>query len=329
VSVFCYLDSVYFGSNQLLEKLFIALSAHCIGTFSGHLSRHEWLMIKPMVFIKNSELESIFFRFCVSAEIKTFIDIGSNQPKNGDRFLEGVKASNSTSEEHVYYAFEANPFCFSYYFEKRKSNFIYLNTAISDHNGFLEMYLPNVLNKNTRAGFFKIIDRTIFRNYHSNLERYELANNLGGSLDRHKNSSEKFIVQVLRLDTIMSSLKNKTVLWIDVEGSLHKVLDGCGELLGSENLVGLFVEAEEPIISDVDWLKLDSHKLLTRAGFKLHFYSDSYNGFYVKRGYEQSLSSIDVHHQDVPALSKRHTYLLRLKSLIFIGNDLMKKWQKN
>lgn len=278
--------------------------------------------------IDNDDAVELFFQFCSASEIMTFIDIGSNEPKNGAKFLSDRPRLDS--QELLYYAFEANPISFIYYFEKYVEygkNFIFLNTAISENNGFLTIHIPSADDESNSTSFIKRWDRKFFKNFYTNLTRYELASNLGGSSERHLNGSKKFTVQEIRLDTLMPSFQNKTVLWIDVEGSLLKVLNGCGSLLNSQNLIAIFAESEKPVNSKADWLELDSHKLLIKAGFNLWYCSKAHNGIYIKDSHK-FLNKEPLNAMKTSSTSaRRHTYLLRLKSLIFSGNNLMKNWQ--
>lgn len=279
--------------------------------------------------IDNFELESLFFDFCEAVEVMTFIDIGSNKPTNGNKFLDCTERKNSHKIKK-YYAFEANPYCFKYFFERKTDNFIFSNLAINDSDGFLELRLPIFESGEGQfsSGFLKKLDRKIFKKYYKNLRIYELATNLGASSERHLQSTQRFLVPCVRLDTLFPNIENLTILWIDVEGALKRVLDGCGALLYSDRLVAVFVEFEESVCSEDDLINLESHKKLLDAGFTLRYYSDLHNGIYVKNAFHQYLiykkNNLDC--QDF--YSKRFTKLLRLKSLFYSGDNLMKYWTK-
>lgn len=279
--------------------------------------------------IDNFELESLFFDFCEAAEIMTFIDIGSNKPTNGTKFIDCSERIISHKIKK-YYAFEANPYCFKYFFERNTDNFIFSNLAISDSGGFLQLQLPIFESDKGKfsSGFLKRVDRKIFKKYHKNLRIYELATNLGASSERHLQSTQKFLVPSVRLDTLFPNIENLTILWIDVEGALKRVLDGCGSILYSNRVVAVFVEFEESVCSEDDLINLESHKKLLDTGFTLRYYSELNNGIYVKNAFHQYLiyKKINLHGQDFS--SKRFTKLLRLKSLFYSGDNLMKYWTK-
>ena len=280
--------------------------------------------------MKNSELELLVFNFCFKSKVKMFIDIGSNRPKNGETFLKQHSAANFQSNELTYLGFEANPVCFSYYFEERPENFIFSNVALGDRNGFTVLNIPfieNTASRNSFHDYLRIVDRKIFKNYHANLDAWFTANNLGGSEKRHLTSYKKFKVPIVRLDSLVPCFEEKTILWIDVEGSTPEVLRGAGNLLISENLLAVFIESEYPVNTERDWTELESHKILLNAGLKMKFYSELHNALYVRDLLDKTLNTISSEITESPRKERRHRYKLRLKSLFFSGDKLLKKWE--
>jgi FkbM family methyltransferase len=265
-----------------------------------------------------------FFHFCRANKVHDFIDIGSNKPVNGGRFFKSVE---TLVNDPKYYAFEANPHCFSYYYEYLGPNFKFYNIAIGDAIGFVEFNFPEVRKKD-QMGLIRRIDTKIFGNYHRNLIKFELANDLGVSSERNESGTKKFSSPMVRLDSLFSDFTEETVLWIDVEGGLSGVLKGCGNLLESKKLCALFVEADTVVDSLKDWLNLESHKVLTDYGFKLLYVSDASNGFYVRNELDSGIFNDDDNLNKEKILQKRHNFFLRLKSLFFRGDNLMKNWEK-
>lgn len=274
--------------------------------------------------IENVKLESLFFDFCRIAKVTSLIDIGSNQPQNGIIFFDMVSQSSKK-----YYAFEANPVTYNYYFRKFPDNFIFCNLAIGQANGFVTINLPDIPNytsRNVLKKAIQLIDRSIFKNYHSNLDTYHTASNLGGSEKWHSSSKVKFLVPVVRLDSLFSKFENNTALWIDVEGNTAEILNGSGELLNSEKLTAVFVEGENSADSTHGWKKLDSYQILVDAGFDLVHFSTINNGLFVRPEFLTMFENCNPNLHLRNKIQKRRTYLMRLKSLIYKGDKLFVEW---
>jgi len=274
--------------------------------------------------IENFKLESLFFDFCQTAQIITLIDIGSNQPLNGEIFFDQL-----THSSKYYYAFEANPITYNYYFRKFPNNFVFSNLAIGQSNGFVTINVPDALNHTSASKFkkaIKKIDKLIFKNYHSNLDTFHTASNLGGSEKWHLSAKNKFLVPMVRLDSLFSKFENYTALWIDVEGSTLEVLNGLGQLLNSDKLVAVFIESENLADSIDKWKKLDSYRMLLDAGFDFVCFSEINNGLFMRAEFVKVFDNCNPNHSLRKPTQKRKTYMLRFKSLIYKGDKLFAEW---
>jgi FkbM family methyltransferase len=274
--------------------------------------------------IENFKLESLFFDFCQSVPIISLIDIGSNRPQNGVVFLETPIQSSK-----YYYAFEANPITYNYYFRKFPDNFVFSNLAIGQRNGFVTINLPDTHN-DTPIGTLKkvinLIDRLIFKSYHLNLDKFHAASNLGGSEKWHLSTKNKFLVPIVRLDSLFSRFEHYTALWVDVEGSTVEVLSGLGELLNSDKLIAVFIESENLADSIDKWKKLASYRMLLDAGFGFVRFTEANNGLFVRAEFVDKLEKCESNHSLIKPNKKRRTYSMRLKSLIYRGDKLFKEW---
>jgi FkbM family methyltransferase len=274
--------------------------------------------------VENFKLESLFFDFCQTAKIVSLIDIGSNQPQNGEIFFDKLNHSSK-----YYYAFEANPITYNYYFRKFPDNFVFSNLAIGQRNGFVAINVPDTPNHasiNRLKKLLKKIDELIFKNYHSNLETFHTASNLGGSEKWHLSTTNKYLVPMVRLDSLFLKFENYTALWIDVEGSTVEVLNGLGKLLNSDKLIAVFIESENLADSEDKWKKLDSYRILLDAGFSFVRFSEINNGLFVRSKFVEMLDNSNPNHSLRKPIQKRKTYSLRLKSLVYRGDKLFAEW---
>lgn len=274
--------------------------------------------------VENSKLESLFFDFCQTAKVLSLIDVGSNRPLNGETFFGELIDSSK-----LYYAFEANPITYNYYFREFPSNFVFSNLAIGQRNGFVEINLPDTSDFTSKNNFkkaIKSIDKFIFKNYYTNLDKFHKASNLGGSEKWHLTTKIKFLVPMVRLDTLFSKFDNYTALWIDVEGSTVEVLNGLGGLLSSDKLIVVFIESEKLADSIEEWKKLTSYRILLDAGFDFVCFSEINNGVFVRSEFLEIFNNSNPNRILKKSIKKRRTYTLRLKSLIYKGDGLFSKW---
>lgn len=283
----------------------------------------SFLSIVLQVRIKNFKLESLFFDFCHTTQIETLIDVGSNRPENGEIFKKHIGSSK------FYYAFEANPITYNYYFKEFSENFIFSNLAIGSKNGFISINVPespSLKSSNRIVKGIRSFDKFIFKNYHSNLQIFHTASNLGGSEKWHISTTKKFKVPVVRLDNLFLKFENFTALWIDVEGSTVEVLEGLGNLLDSEKLIAVFIESEDFADSIEKWKLLNSYKKLVEFGFQLVYFSEISNGMFVRPEFVEVLTACNPNLILRKHTQKRRVFKLRLKSLFYKGDKFFAEW---
>jgi FkbM family methyltransferase len=283
-------------------------------------------------YLEDDQLASTFFVLCSSLDVSTFIDIGSNRPENGKLFLGNSKKSNALIKKG-YFAFEANPWCFSYYYEEFAQDCIFANIAITNRNGFERLCLPNNAEASPHGNIFirlmKHVDTLLFPKYHLAVSRFHMANNLGASSSQNSNCETGFDVVSLRLDSLWRDFDTTTVLWIDVEGALIEVLEGAGELLRSPKLVALFVESEQPVSGQETWKTLESHKILEVFGFRLVAFSNLNNAIYLRDTVTDVRLDSDsiIGRRSKDKSSVRRTYYLRLKSIFSSVDQDLRSWR--
>lgn len=168
------------------------------------------------------------------------------------------------------YAFEANPYNFSYFLKEynyEKNGINYINMAISDSNDEIEFKIQKEINGkevNPVRGNNSIMDR-IQEN-----TKYEILKVNSTSLDIFVSENK-------------INLKN-VILWIDVEGANEKVLKGCEKILDFVSII--FIEVEEKEYWEGQWLERNVYDFLTKRGFNLIArdgeYISQYNEIYIK-----------------------------------------------
>lgn len=266
--------------------------------------------------IEDHILEDAVFSLIKNLKIEVFIDVGSNRPKNADRFF---SLFSSIDESIKYYGFEANPFCYTYWFESySRPNIIFCNLAISECGGIQKFSIPNrnpAKQKSYLRKSLDLIDHFLFRNYHKELRRFHFANDLGGSLVRHEESSLKFYAPSLRLDEIFKTFQRPTILWIDVEGVVEQVLRSAGLLLKEKELKVVYLEFDKTNVSMKDRHYINVNTLLESFGFVCVSISELGNGLYLRKEFVGTFNAISESSTAVNS-HKRMTKFLRVKSLV-------------
>jgi hypothetical protein len=280
--------------------------------------------------LDDSNLENIFFDFCKESKIQTFIDIGSNRPVNARRFLSTKSINSANALEPNAFSFEANPYCFSYFFDLYQDpNHSFLNLAIGRRNGFVELSIPqyhtNLETNKVRTALRKI-DYFIFLKYHRALAHFHLATNQGGSTVRSYEQNVNILAPIMRFDNIGIELKQNTVVWVDVEGSLVDVLVGFGELLKSNHIKAFYVEAEGPTNTLDEWKKLNSYTHLISSGFKLIAFSELNNGIFVRESDAQNINLGFPYKPKSKIVKKRRTLFLRFTSIFWNIDKFLLRW---
>lgn len=266
--------------------------------------------------IKDRILEDSVFSLVKNLGIEVFIDVGSNRPRNADRFF---SLFGSVDERVTYYGFEANPFCFAYWIDSySKPNIIFCNLAISEYSGIQKFGMPNRNSTRPVSHLRKgldLIDHFLFRNYHKELQRFHIANDLGGSLVRNEESPLKFYAPSLRLDEVFETFQRPTILWIDVEGVVEQVLRSAGVLLEEKNLKVVYLEFDTTKISAEDRHYIRVNSLLESFGFVCISISELGNGLYLRKECVGVFKAISVAATTINS-QKRKTKFLRVKSLV-------------
>lgn len=194
---------------------------------------------------------------------KCFIEIGAYSAD----FSRRIKSLYTDAKS---YAFEANPYNFSYFSKKYDFNNIgvnYINMAISEKIGSIKFNIQkNIMGADIDpiAGNNSILER--------NREGVDYE-----SVEVDSSSVFDFVFK--------NKIEDDICLWIDVEGAGEQVLKGCNGIF--DKVMFVFIEVEEERYWKEQWLESDVRTFLENNDFILFArdgeYAHQYNQIYINK----------------------------------------------
>ena len=186
-----------------------------------------------------TRIENLFHDLCQRLEPTLAVEIGAHEAS----FSRRVKRH---SPEVRVLAFEATPYVYDKHAEQaRAAGVEYQHLAIGPTNGVVELAIPTSVRHTERT----------------------LTNRMA-SLSRHVQADDVHTVEVdcVRLDDHLDlSPDDRIVAWIDVEGATEAVLLGSERVLSQVSAI--YIEVEQELRWEGQWLDVDVARYLARAGF--------------------------------------------------------------
>lgn len=179
-----------------------------------------------------------FRRLCRRAEPTTVLEIGAHEASFS-------RWAAETLPDARVLAFEANPYVHEKYAgELARTRVDYRHLAVGPTTGEVELNLPTDVMGRER----------------------ELANRMA-SLGVHRETKDQIVVTVpsVRLDEhVTLEGDDRAVAWIDVEGAIGLVLEGCTGVL--DRVDAIYVEVEREVTWEGQWLDVDVAVFLRQHG---------------------------------------------------------------
>tara|TARA_Y100000385_G_scaffold174468_1_gene180447 strand:- start:194 stop:847 length:654 start_codon:yes stop_codon:yes gene_type:complete len=197
----------------------------------------------------HKDLVEKFYELVIELKPDYFIEVGAYEATASTEISKNLPETSCV-------AYEANKYNYNHFKPKmhKSKNFKYLNTAVSNYDGFATFHIQ--ANRN------RII-----------------ANNSLHERMKEGVPYEKVMVQCSKIDTVYTDLSKSYCFWIDAEGHGLEVLEGAKTIL--KNTKYIFIEVENKKF----WKnqKIDKHviKYLEKQGFKIlqrdYQYEEQYN----------------------------------------------------
>lgn len=186
-----------------------------------------------------------YFRLCVAVRPTVVVEIGAHEATFSRQMAR--RLADRGHDARVV-AYEANPYVHAHYVDEVTSSGVeYLNLAVAETPGDVELHIPRV---HTQRGDMPRVNRI------SSLVREA----------RHVAGVETVRVPAVRpADHLGLTSDDRAVLWIDVEGANKQVLQASRPLL--ERTALIYIEVEGKPFWDQQWLDADVARYLMPMGF--------------------------------------------------------------